>query len=50
MRKLDGIDVEFDYFSCIEIPKQMTYYTRKEQLLANMALTTETITLPYALG
>lgn len=50
LRKLDGIDVEFEYFSCIEIPKQMTYYTRKEQLLANMALTTETITLPYALG
>lgn len=50
LRKLSGIDVVFEYFTCLDIPKHVEYQERKERLLATMAKSNHTETLDYALG
>lgn len=37
LRKLNGVDVEFEYFTCLDIPKHVEYHERKELLISGLA-------------
>lgn len=50
LRKIEGVDVEFEYFTCKDIEKHMEYFMKKEMLLAERAMSCETIDLPYIVG
>lgn len=50
LRKLDDTDVVFEYFTCLDIPKQVEYHERKELLLAGMAKSTHSETIGMPLG
>lgn len=50
LRKIEGVDVEFEYFTCEDIAKHMEYHLRKELLLAEKAAECHLITLPYLVG
>lgn len=50
LRKLDNTDVVFEYFTCLDIPKHVEYYERKELLLAGMAKSTSSETLSMPIG
>ena len=50
LRKIEGVDVEFEYFTCKDVEKHMEYFMKKEMLLAERAKSCTTIDLPYVVG
>jgi hypothetical protein len=50
LRKIEGVDVEFEYFTCKDVDKHMEYFMKKEMLLAERAKNCTTIDLPYTVG
>lgn len=50
LRKLNGVDVEFEYFTCLDIPKHMEYHERKELLISGLAKRMFKESKPLAIG
>lgn len=50
LRKIPDVDVEFEYFTCMDIDKHVEYFHKKEMLLAERAKTCTTVDLPYVVG
>lgn len=50
LRNLIGWEMIFEYFTCMDIAKQVEYHERKEILLASMAKTSVIENLHYVLG
>lgn len=50
LRDLVGFEMWFEYFTCLDILKQVDYHQRKELLLAGMAKQSHKETLDYILG
>jgi hypothetical protein len=50
LRRIEGVDVEFEYFTCKDVEKQMEYHHKKELLLANVAAKCTIVDLPYTVG
>lgn len=50
LREIQGVDVEFEYFTCKDVNKHMEYFMKKEMLLADRAKSCTTIDLPYVVG
>jgi hypothetical protein len=47
LRVIPGRDVDFVFFSCVDIPKQMQYYARKKTMLEERAASFRTVNLPF---
>lgn len=50
LRKIEGVDVEFEYFTCVDIAKHLEYHVRKELLLAEKAAQCFIVNLEYVVG
>ncbi len=50
LRKKEGVDMEFEYFNCMDIPKHMEYHHKKELWIAERAKSSTIIDLPYVVG
>jgi hypothetical protein len=50
LRETPGVDMEFEYFTCKDVPKQMEYHIAKELLLPERMKECTTIDLPYVVG
>ena len=47
LRKIAGRDVDFVFFSCVDISKQMQYFERKKHILLDRAASFRTVNLPF---
>jgi hypothetical protein len=50
LREKAGVRMEFEYFTCMDVPKQVEYYYIREPLLAVRMKECATIDLPYVVG
>lgn len=50
LRETPGVQMEFEYFTCMDVPKQVEYHISKEALLPVRMKECKTIDLPYVLG
>lgn len=50
LREIEGTDVEFEYLTCMDIPKQVEYHFLKEKILPERTKSNEIIDLPYVVG
>lgn len=50
LREIPGVDVEFEYFTCKDVPKHMEYHLIKELLLAERTKSNTIVDLPYVVG
>lgn len=50
LREKAGVRMEFEYFTCMNVPKQVEYYYIREPLLAVRMKECTTIDLPYVVG
>ena len=50
LREKEGVDMEFEYFTCKDIPKQMEYHIAKELLLPARMKECIIYDLPYVVG
>jgi hypothetical protein len=50
LREKEGVDMEFEYFTCKDIPKQMEYHIAKELLLPARMKECVIYDLPYVVG
>lgn len=50
LRKIPDVEVEFEYFTCKDIPKHMEYHLKKELWIAERAKSSTIIELPYTVG
>lgn len=50
LREIPGVDVEFEYLTCLQVDKQMEYHVKKELLLAEKSKQCTLLTYPYTVG
>lgn len=50
LREKEGVDMEFEYFTCLEVPKQVEYHVAKELLLPTRMKECTLVNLPYTVG
>ncbi|BAW19241.1 putative RAD2/SF2 helicase [Ralstonia phage RP12] len=50
LRETPGVDMEFEYFTCMDVPKQVEYHVSKELLLPARMKQCFLVDLPYTVG